>query len=219
MSLLQIDDREKDEELIEALICAVETAGHEYEITRLVVGDLVWDNQIGIEHKSTKDFVASVKSGLLDDQLMALKQYPHHFLFIDGMWSRAVSHGKARPFTMAQKDAKVLSIMAKMHVPVFQVPDQNRMIQGILDVRRFIQDDGERAEFLQRYSHAKNRQNATLDSYLKLPYCGPKRVDKLVDAYPSYYEFLVAYRALSPDERKKEFRYLDKRTRKYLDSL
>ena len=217
MSVLKFDDREKDADLIEQVIYTVQEAGHDIEMCRLTVGDFVWDDQICIEHKSVDDFVNSVTRGTLDEQLIAMQQYPHRFLFIDGNWTRVFT--RKGSMTVRQKDAKILSILARDKIPVYHVPDAGRMATALLQVRRFIQDKGERVEVVQRYSHVTNRGNPTLDSYAKLPYLGPKRIERILAEYPSFYEFLIYYRSLTPNQRVEEFRWLDRRTREYLDAL
>lgn len=214
--MLSIDDREKDTELVDHVIYLAEEAGIEFEVTRLPVGDYVWDQQICIEHKSVDDFVNSMNTGRLDEQLVAIKQYPYPFLFISGSWSHAY---RKHQFSTKQRENKLLSVLARDRIPVYQATTPVKIAEAIFTVRRFIQEDGPRVDVVRRYSHVTNAGNPVMDSYLKLPYFGEKRLERAMTEYPSFYEFLVRYRSLDEKARQKEFRWLDRRTREYLDAL
>lgn len=80
---IQIDDREKQSRIDNAIKYYSENYNDECVIKHLPFGDFVFENQVVIEYKSLKDFVNSVKSHRVFNQ--AIDQsfvFSHHFIIV-----------------------------------------------------------------------------------------------------------------------------------------
>ena len=123
-----VDHREKNSLVISELM----KLGFELEFKQLPVADYII-NQTAIERKTISDFKSSIINKRIVNQLLELKQYPNHFLILEGLENESPYSGGMHEnafrgfllsiineykvpiiFTLNEKDtAKYLSVFAK----------------------------------------------------------------------------------------------------------
>jgi len=123
-----VDHREKNSLVISELM----KLGFELEFKQLPVADYII-NKTAIERKTISDFKSSIINKRIMNQLLELKQYPNHFLILEGLKTESPYSGGMHEnafrgfllsiindykvpiiFTLNEKDtAKYLSVFAK----------------------------------------------------------------------------------------------------------
>ena len=78
--MIKIDDRESKEF---QSICSI--FFNEYEISRLLVGDIIVDDQVCFEHKTPDDFISSIYDGRIFKQIEQMKSnYQYSYIVVSG---------------------------------------------------------------------------------------------------------------------------------------
>lgn len=85
--MIKIDDRESK---IFQDICDI--FFDKYEIDRLLVGDIIFDDQVCFEHKQPDDFISSVYDGRLFNQIEKMKvNYKYSYIIVSGSLTDIIS--------------------------------------------------------------------------------------------------------------------------------
>lgn len=221
--MLFIDGREKNQDLIEAVINRCQEMNEPYEIRTNPVGDFVFDDKICIEHKSCEDFKSSLHNGHMDSQIADGKQFPVNALVIEGKWKynwdpKTHSNGN---FTSRHKNGKVVSYIFSetWKVPCIQVDSINEFADVLFMIRDQICDleTLQVPEIVSRHTRTANAGDDVLNLYLAFKGIALKKARALKAMYPNPADFLYAYKSDGLPQVGKDT--LNKTTREALDRI
>jgi len=221
--MLVIDQREKDDDLIAAVIQRCEDFKEPYSFDTLTVGDFVFDAKIAIEHKSVKDFEQSLPTGHLDSQCADLKQFPVHALIISGRWKykwNPKTHSTGR-FTSRHKNGKIAAYVfgKEWNVPVVMVDTASEFADMLFMIKDQIDDLDTILvpEIITRHSRTANFGDDVLALYLSIKGIALKKAKALKELYPNPADFFAAY--LQTGLPQVEKMTLNKTSREALDRI
>jgi len=154
-----------------------EARGVDCKVTQLAVGDYLWEDEgICIERKEIGDFMASIRSGHLETQLLDMAQYDKPRLFISGkfedVYGKSYSQGWGRNHTVGS----LCSINERYDVKILQFANTSDLIDAIF-VTKEKSDKGKKTEGILRHSKTENAKEMSemykfqefLDGYQEKP--------------------------------------------------
>ena len=154
--------------------------GAELQITSLQVGDYIVGD-IVIERKTFQDFISSMLSKRLIQQLINMQQYPKKLLVLEGKENKALfENNKLHPNAIK---GMILATSLEMQVPIIQTKDeQETAIYLFLLAKRQLKPKQE-LSFHARMPKTKEEQKRyILESF---PGIGPKTAEKLLKEFRS----------------------------------
>lgn len=209
--MLRIDKREP-QNMIKKIVKIAKEMGLDYEVTTTPVGDYVWDDYIVIERKTVPDFINSIRSGHLETQLLDMEQFEHAFLFISGRFENIKFIPYIKNWTVNHTIGSLCSIAARYNVKVLQFANDMQIAKAIFKIKEKV-DKGKKVEAVKRHSKTLNYVKPSFALYMNIPGIGEKTAAKLVEIYPSFFDFLKDYK-----EEKLKIR-INKKAKKFLDAL
>ena len=189
-----------------------EARGVDCKVTQLAVGDYLWEDEgICIERKEIGDFMASIRSGHLETQLLDMAQYDKPRLFISGkfedVYGKSYSQGWGRNHTVGS----LCSINERYDVKILQFANTSDLIDAIF-VTKEKSDKGKKTEGILRHSKTENVLNPNFALFLMIPGFGDKKAKEMSEMY-KFQEFLDGYQ-----EKPDKFKFAEK-TKLFLDKL
>ncbi|MDP3987361.1 MAG: ERCC4 domain-containing protein [Nanoarchaeota archaeon] len=171
-----VDYREKNSLVISELI----SLGLDVETTHLKVADYIVKG-VAIERKTVSDFISSMISKRLSNQLEELGQYKERLLIIEGIYEQEIYTDSEEPGRMHPNSIRgfLISILLKHNVPIIFTKDYK-------DTARFISVISKRKP----QEAPLNVGKKTLDKKERLqfilegfPGVGPKTAKKLLERF------------------------------------
>lgn len=114
-----VDNREKNSLVISELI----HLGLNIEFQQLKVADFIFKD-VAIERKTTSDFINSIINKRLFNQLEEIKQYPKHFLIIEGTDEHELYNDEPEGMNGNAIRGILLSIILNYQVPIIFTKDE-----------------------------------------------------------------------------------------------
>lgn len=168
--LLQVDDRERSPELLQALAAE----GFVLQRIRLPAGDLLLPGRWRVERKTITDFRASLFDGRLFRQAAQLRRHPEAPLIIlEGAWE------ETPPLPGELGALLALVIDAGLPVVPAPTPHDTARILGLLARRRRLRASPSRHGAARTFLSPAHRLVASL------PGIGPTRATALLQAFPT----------------------------------
>ena len=167
-----VDHREKNSLVISELM----KLGFKLEFQQLPVADYII-NQTAIERKTISDFKSSIINKRIVNQLLELKQYPNHFLILEGLenespYSGGMHENAVRGF--------LLSIINEYKVPIIFTLNEK-------DTAKYLSvfaKKEKKSEFSLRVSKKTFSEKERLLFILEgFPELGPKTTKKLIEHF------------------------------------
>lgn len=190
--MLQIDQREKDDSFVGLVLDRCEAEGIEYEFAPLALGDYLWDETFCIERKRIDDFEKSMVSGHLDSQVVDIRnQYKHALLLVYGELYTVARRRTA--MSRKQFEGKLLSIAGRVGLPYHYVKSEDRAVDAIFDVQRYIRKDAERVCNPIRNVKVGGGAPVAVELYFTLPGVGEQKAYALHEKYGSFPKFCMDY--------------------------
>jgi ERCC4-type nuclease len=173
------DHREKNSLVLSELV----SLGIQIKLEQLEVADFLVNN-IAIERKVVSDFLSSMISKRLSEQLMNMQQYEKKFLIIEGIEEQDLYSSKDTPEGMNPNAVRgfLLDIILKYQVPII-------FAKNYKDTARFLSVLVRKPENQEISLRAKRRVSSPEDQkqYIMegFPGLGPKTAKKLLKEYGS----------------------------------
>lgn len=174
-----IDDREKDDERIDAII---KYYGKAVRIERLDTGDIVINQDdnpsIAFEIKTWQDFIGSIKNRRIQKEVLSMKeQYPFSFVIVydNGKWNKKYVHA-----SRAQIQGNIISIMQRYKVPVIIAKNLNELI---ICLELCIRNVNKSSEPIEPPIVRDKSTNEYINVLIGLPNVGTKTAQKLLDTF------------------------------------
>lgn len=177
---IYIDDREKDEERIDAIKKEFHS---DVSIKRLLTGDvvIVQDNKpdIAIEIKTLQDFIQSCRNRRIQKEVLNMKKiYPFSFVIIYD--NDKLNTQYVKPQTLNEKYGNIVSITQRYKVPVIQCQNTNHLVKCIKAIISNVNKDDEPIE--QPIVRSKD-SNEMINVLIGLPKVGKKMARTLLDTF------------------------------------
>ena len=137
--------------------------GADFEITHLKVGDYLINN-IVIERKTFSDFISSMLSRRLIDQLKHLKQYPKALLLIEGK-SHIEDYTSMNPNSY---HGFIMSILLNYQIPII-----------------FTEDPEETALYLHLLSKQQAKPNQEISLHARIPKTKKEQKKYVLESFPN----------------------------------
>jgi len=185
-----VDHREKNSLVISELV----SHGLEVEFKQLPVADFLVKGT-AIERKTVQDFLSSMISHRLLDQLNELQQYPSRLLIIEGLDEQELYHSKSSINENAIRGF-LLSILLKHQVPIIFSKDYKDTASFISILARKEETESS-IRAAKRVFSKKEQLQYILEGF---PGIGPKTAKKLLKKYKTIKSIFLA----SEEELKKE---------------
>ena len=177
---IYIDDREKDEERIDAIKKEFHS---DVSIKRLLTGDvvIVQDNKpdIAIEIKTLQDFIQSCRNRRIQKEVLNMKKiYPFSFVIIYD--NDKLNTQYVKPQTLNEKYGNIVSITQRYKVPVIQCQNTNHLVKCIKAIISNVNKNDEPIE--QPIVRSKD-SNEMINVLIGLPKVGKKMARTLLDTF------------------------------------
>ena len=155
--MLQVDDREKSN-----TISILNKLKIPFEITRLEVGDYLFPEKgIIVERKSVEDFIGSVRSGRMQEQLINMQNnYEHSYLVIIGRFKDLFFRG-IKNISVEQYIGMIASVLVRYNVKVGFV-DNNTQFCKLINKINDKTDDGKSVSFIKKIDKKEDVERALL---------------------------------------------------------
>lgn len=155
------------------------------------VADYFWKNKLGIEHKTAKDFIGSIKDERLFQQAEELKEnFTHAIILVSSTYEELL----AAPRGMNPESLRgaVASLFTRRGVPVFFVGDEKEFARTAFRLWKKASKGGP-IDYtpVRKSSTTKDSQKHLLRS---LPEVGEKKADRLLEEYGSPLKAIRAYK-------------------------
>lgn len=151
--------------------------GAELELTNLQVGDYLI-NDIIIERKTFQDFISSMLSKRLIQQLINMQQYPKKLLILEGKENELFKDTKLHPNAIR---GMILSTCLEMQTPVIFSKDEQETASYLFLLAKKQLKPKQELSFHSRIPRTKKEQKQyILESF---PNIGPKTAEKLLKKF------------------------------------
>lgn len=177
---IYIDDREKDEERIDAIKKEFHS---DVSIKRLLTGDvvIVQDNKpdIAIEIKTLQDFIQSCRNRRIQKEVLNMKKiYPFSFVIIYD--NDKLNTQYVKPQTLNEKYGNIVSITQRYKVPVIQCQNTNHLVKCI---KAIISNVNKNDEPIEQPTVRSKDSNEMINVLIGLPKVGKKMARTLLDTF------------------------------------
>jgi len=197
-----------------AMLTAARERGFTAEVRPLVLGDYYWTKEnITIERKEIGDFMSSMQTGHLEDQLVNMRQCEHAYLFIHGRAAKCSQY-----YTEKQKTGAILSAHLRYPGVTTIWWDTFEQFRDAVFAIPATVEKGQKTESLERHTYSWAEQNGNLRMYANTPGLGKDKALKWHDRFPRYLDFVAAYREGEIGTKKKGDT-LPTVTKQHLDDL
>lgn len=169
---ITIDNREKNSLVISELI----KLGFKIQFSQLPIADYII-NDTAIERKTISDFKASIINKRIFSQLLDMKQYPKHFIILEGLESQDLYSGTIHENAFR---GFLLSIALEYKVPIIFTLNEKDTAKYLYVLAK----RKDKKEFSIRPSKSQLSDKEQLQFILEgFPGIGPTTAKKLLDYY------------------------------------
>jgi len=199
--MIKIDDRESKEF---QSICDI--FFDDYKIDHLLVGDIIFDDQVCFEHKTPSDFVSSIFDNRLFKQIEQMKSnYKYYYIVVSGSLTDIINIQNTKyeslmgaitscfarecPIIFCDNYMGVCGVIKKLSVklldgknrmiPVVKIPIENDQLRLICSIPGISEKKGQ--ILLDRFGSPMNVFNASYDDIIKIKGIKDKTFNKMCE--------------------------------------
>ena len=177
-----VDHREKNSLVISELI----NLGLDLEFKQLKVADFI-SKGIAIERKTVNDFISSMLDKRIFRQLEEIKQYPRHFLIIEGIEEQEIYNDHPEGINGNAIRGMILSIILKYQVPIIFTKDEKDTALFINILARKQKKEHFALNPKKKSKNPKEQKQFILEGF---PGIGPATAKKLLKEFNSIKEII-----------------------------
>lgn len=185
-SMILVDNREPDK-----VFKYFEEFEHPIERATLDVGDFLDEEKhVVIERKTVEDFVVSMQTNHLQQQLVRMQETGHKcFLFISGNFDNVHFNSKIH-LTSEQLVGMLTSVAARYNVKMVHFSNDKQLVRGVIKLLEKI-DDGKE---LVIHHHVRISKDQTINMLMCVDKIGLIKAEQIKLLYPSIDLLIAALR-------------------------